>query len=313
MSTSILTEDSWESITAAAQRRKHRAWVAVAFFGKDGPDLLPLAPGSHLVVNASESAVKQGLTHPASLKTMTENGVIVYTVENLHAKVFVFGRTAFVGSANATGNSAEVLLEAVIRTTDRDVVTEARGFVDSQCQVELGPAELDRLQKLYRPPKFNSKGSRRSDGQERRNHSKLRRLHIAHLEWHEPPEGSAEVEQDGWDDAKTKMEHPRRHELTDFHRHGRCPFRERDQVIQLTTEASGDILVSPPATVLSTRKWSNGRASCTFVYLESPKLRRKNLKMVVRKLGRGAKKALQQDGLVHDREFASRLRGLWKR
>lgn len=313
MSTKILVDDAWEAITAAAQRRTQRAWVAVAFFGKDGPDLLPLVPGSHLVVNASVAAVKQGLTHPDSLKRMIDSGVLVYSVDNLHAKVFVFGKSAFVGSANATGNSAERLLEAVVRTTDIGAVNEARAFVDSQCQVELGASELDRLQKLYRPPKFSAERRRRSSGNSRRQHSELRRLHIVHLDWFTPPEESEQAAQDGWNEAKTRMEHPRRHELTDIHWRGRCPFRERDQVIQLMTESSGEVLVSPPSTVLSTRQWSNGRVSCTFVYLESPKIRRKNLNLVARKLGRGAKQALLRYGLVRDQDFAKRLREIWKR
>ncbi len=313
MSTSILLQHSWESITAAAQHRKQRSWVAVAFFGKSGPDLLPLTAGSHLVVNASESAVSQGLTHPGALMEMINNGVFVYSVDNLHAKVFVFGKTAFVGSANATENSAEVLMEAVVRTTDPGAVGDARDFIASLCQVELGPAELDRLQKLYRPPKFPGGKRSRSHSRDRRQHPELRRLRIAHLEWGDAPEGSEQTEQEGLDESKGKMVHPRRHELTDFHWHGRCPFQERDQVIQLTTESSGEILVSPPATVLGTRKWSNGRASCTFVYLESPKLRRKNLRAVCRKLGRGAKKTLLQSGTVIDRVFANQLREIWKR
>lgn len=311
MSTSVLIDNAWEAITAAAQRRQQRAWVAVAFFGKDGPALLPLAPGSHLVVNASEGAIKQGLTHPASLKKMIDNEVLVYCVENLHAKVFVFGRTAFVGSTNATRNSAEGMVEAVIRTTDRDAVEEAREFVKSQCQVELGPAELDRLQKLYREPWLVAGNKPIGSKPPRRKHSQLRRLHLAHLERIDPPEGSAETQEEGREDARTKMEHPQRHELSDFHWHGRCAFQERDQIIQLMTESTGEVMVSPPATVLNTRKWSNGRASCTFVYLESPGLRRKNLKVVEKRLGRGSKKALTQSGLVRDRDFANKLRRLW--
>lgn len=312
MSTEVITIDAWEAITAAAQRRKQRAWVAVAFFGKDGPDLLPLAPGSRLVVNASEDAVKLGLTRPASLKEMVANDVLVYSVANLHAKVFVFGRMVFIGSTNASGSSADTLIEAVIRTTDRNSVADAREFVQSQCLVELGPAELDRLQKLYRPPK-RLVGRRMAGAQPpRRNQSQLPRLHLAHLELSDPPEDSEETAQEGREEAKSKMEHPRRHDLDEFFWHGRCAFRERDQVMQLTKGTGGAVLVHPVATVLNTREWSNGRASYTFVYLESPKLRRKGLDVVTTQLGRGSKKALRKNGLVRDRDFAVKLRQLWQ-
>lgn len=312
MSTEIITDDAWEAITAAAQRRRQQAWVAVAFFGKDGPNLLPLAAGSRLVVNASEEAVRLGLTRPASLKEMVDNDVLVYSVDNLHAKVFVFGRTVFIGSTNASGSSANTLIEAVIRTTDRNSVTEAREFVRAQCLVELGPAELDRLHKLYRPPKILV--GRRIAGSVplKRNQSQLRRLHVAHLERSDLPAGSEDSAQEGREEAKSKMEHPRRHELDDFFWRGRCAFRERDQVVQVMKEPDGTVFVHPAATVLNTREWSNGRASYTFIYLETPKLRRKGLGAVTAQLGRGSKKALRKNGLVRDRDFADKLRQLWQ-
>jgi phosphatidylserine/phosphatidylglycerophosphate/cardiolipin synthase-like enzyme len=56
-------------------------------------------------VDASEAAVQAGQTCPASLSSMLKRGVQVFSREGLHAKVFVFGTTAYIGSANVSGNS----------------------------------------------------------------------------------------------------------------------------------------------------------------------------------------------------------------
>ena len=105
MTTELITDRVWAAITEAARNTKTPAYVAVAYFGNGASKLLPLRKGSRLVVDASEHAVKSGQTSPAELLKLHRKGVKVYSIENLHAKVFVFGRTAFVGSANVSQRS----------------------------------------------------------------------------------------------------------------------------------------------------------------------------------------------------------------
>jgi hypothetical protein len=70
MSVQLITTHVWSALTDAARRSKKPAYVAVAYFGKGAADLLRLPPGSRLVVDASEGAVKHGQTHPTDLKRM---------------------------------------------------------------------------------------------------------------------------------------------------------------------------------------------------------------------------------------------------
>ena len=71
-----------------------------------------------------------GATSAQVLRTWYENDVRVYVHETLHAKVFVIGRTAFVGSANLSARAAnDHTVEAAIQTTDPTIVAEARDFV----------------------------------------------------------------------------------------------------------------------------------------------------------------------------------------
>jgi hypothetical protein len=144
----------WRSLTKSAKTARKPSFVAVAYFGKGASKLLPLPPDSHLVVDASEDAVKKGQTHPDDLKLLQKRDVVVFSSPSLHAKVYVFENLAFVGSANASNRSAKVLTEAIIKTSDRSVVRAAKAFVKDKCLDELSPGRLEKLQKLYRPPQF---------------------------------------------------------------------------------------------------------------------------------------------------------------
>jgi phosphatidylserine/phosphatidylglycerophosphate/cardiolipin synthase-like enzyme len=76
---------------------------------------------------------------------------VVFSVANLHAKIYAFDKLAFIGSANVSNRSAGTLLEAMIRTTDPTIIRSARAFVRRLCLHELSPGALDRLSKKYKP------------------------------------------------------------------------------------------------------------------------------------------------------------------
>jgi hypothetical protein len=65
--------------------------LAVACFGKGAADLLRPPAGSQIVVDTSETAVKGGQTYPADLQRMYRRKVTIFSVRNLHARVFAFG------------------------------------------------------------------------------------------------------------------------------------------------------------------------------------------------------------------------------
>lgn len=155
MTTKLLTTDIWPTLTAAA-KKSGSSNVAVAYFGSSGSTLLPLSEGSRLVVDASDQTVKCGQTNPHELAKMLKKGVRVYSLPNLHAKIFVFGRSAYIGSTNVSKHSEGILVEAVIRTTDPEAVSSAKRFIVSLCVNPVGPRSIDRLKRLYRPPRFLS-------------------------------------------------------------------------------------------------------------------------------------------------------------
>jgi hypothetical protein len=122
----LLTNEIWKSLNSAAKRARRPLHVAVAYFGQGASKLLPLRANSRLVVDASDNAVKSGQTHPADLKLLQKRGVIIYSVPNLHVKIYVCDEVALVGSANVSNRSAGTLIESMLRTTDPRIVRSAK-------------------------------------------------------------------------------------------------------------------------------------------------------------------------------------------
>lgn len=306
--TELITTAVWSRIRSAVKASSRPADVAVAYLGKGGARLMPLPKGSRLLVDASDGAVKSGQTCPDELRKLRARGVRVFSAENLHAKVFVLGGTAFVGSANVSRHSAHVLEEAVVATTDGKVVAAAREFVRSRCLHELGPEALKRLGQIYIPPRITGgkAGARPKKGPR----LQVRPMRVALLQPADPPEGSDDASERGHATARKRMERPRSHELDEFFWRRECPFRERDLVIQILREPNGKRMVSAPATVTHIERWSRGLRRCTFVYVERPKRRRVELDRFARRVGRGAKQRLLRGGAVAS-AFAQRLLAAW--
>jgi hypothetical protein len=307
MSTSFITQHLWPQITSEARRCGKHCAVAVAYFGAGASRLLPISAGSRLVVDASERAVMSGQTCPAELLKLVKRGVNIFSVPNLHAKVFVLGNNAFIGSANVSGRSAAQLVEAALRTTEPQAVRAARNFVRSLCLDELTPTVLKRLAKIYRPPVVSGgkRGLKVSKQTFRR--PTLPRLMLAQLHLGDWSERDQTLHDRALPVAKKRRQYPRGYEIESFRCAGRCRYRRRDKVIQVTDEGGGKIFVTPPGSVLHVRTRRDKRRQVSFVYLECPCRRRQAVKALARSLGRGALKRLRRDGRVRDPVFAQAL------
>lgn len=303
MTTSLLTDATWDEITKAVRASPRKSAVAVAYFGAGASRMLPLAKGSVLVVDASDSAVRSGLTCPDDLTVLAKRGVRVYSAENLHAKIVIVNSVVFVGSGNASHNSASTLIEATLRTSDRAVVSAARRFLSSLRGYELGPESLARLRKIYRPPQRWTRGPKRRKG--RRLPLALPRLLIAQLRRKEPPRGSEAAEATGERHARRKRT-TRRHQLEWFY-YQNSPFREGDRVVQVVEEDDGRRMVSPPGTVIHVERWR----SYMWVFVEVPKKNRISVRRLARRLGRKSRTRLERGGLLA-REFADNLSMAWR-
>lgn len=308
MSTDFLSRDIWRTLTKAVKESRQKCEVSVAYFGAGADRLLPLRKGSRLVVDASERAVASGQTCPTDLLKLVKRGVAVYSVPNLHAKVFVLGRAAYVGSTNVSNRSAGQLVEAVILTTDPGVVREAREFVKGQCLYRLTPEVLKRLAKLYRPPQIPGGNQGKGRAKETSRRPTLPRLFLAQLKLENWPDRDQHLHDTAQAVAMKRRQHPRSYELDSFRHSGKCLYGRGDVVIQVLDEGNGNVLVSPPGNVLHVARRRDGKVS--FVYLERPARRRRQVKSLARALG-GTQKRLRRNGVVRNAAFAQSLLNIW--
>jgi hypothetical protein len=310
MNTELATDRVWTAISRARKKSKGPAFVAVAYFGQDAAELLPLREGSTLVVDASLGQVKAGATHPADLLKLLNRGVRIFSVPGLHAKVFVFGSTALVGSANVSKNSRDDLCEALLLTTDRDAVAASKKFIQSLAKRQLGPEQLDRLQKDYRPPRMVVvPAGRRKRGSGRRGAQpqlKLLQLNM-NFTWTEEDTEQAEI---GAKVAAKRRKHPRSWKMDYFKWTGRMTLKLGDEFLFVLKNGNKRLLY-PPATVLGVQSYKGSRGgNAAIVSYEMPAAKGRDVAKVAKKLGPGALKRLKDGGLL-SRKWSDRLKEIW--
>lgn len=250
MTTEFLGSDIWSAIRTEAKQYQGKSLVAVAYFGTGAAKRLPLRKGSILVVDATDKAVKSGQTNPSELKILQDKGVRIFSSPSLHAKVFVFGEVAFVGSTNVSENSEDVYSEASIRCEQISVVSQARQFVRSLAINEMGPSRLERLIKIYDSRKRSGAGAKKKKKQIGP------RFFVVRLTADEEDEDDREEIDAGKEIAKKLISSKRTHEVGYYwHRTKSNKYRSGDAVLQVVLNDSRKILyVMPPAEYLYTSR-----------------------------------------------------------
>lgn len=150
MSQLLTGQDVWPRLRdlTNTKTRTGRASCAIAYIGVRADSWLGLRAGDILVCDASDGAVRLGLTSPAQLRRWVVAGVAVYSRPGMHAKVGALSRWAFVGSANASDSSATTHEEAVLLTADVETRKQVREYVQkllAHPSRVVNAAELDRL------------------------------------------------------------------------------------------------------------------------------------------------------------------------
>lgn len=329
MATTFLQEGLWHELTAAIRNAKGKADVAVAYWGNGASALLPLVAGSRLVVDASEEAVKAGSTSPAELIRLHLNGVSIYSVPNLHAKLFLVGEQLFVGSANASLRSAESLVEAMLVTEDLNAVQEGRIFFDRLVlQPELGEASLGRLLQLYVPPKLEvmRKTANKitvpkvvADEEPEVIEPSVSALAVeptrptvwlTRVQAGVLPPGSDGAVELGRAMSLTKMNDIGKHKVDyQWDNNNEIQYIEGDTLIRILTYRQ-PIQVEYPVTVLHIRKWVGQNASATFVFIEALKIERAIAEStVLERLGLTDQPILESGPLAP--EIAEKFFALW--
>lgn len=122
----LLLSDLWPTVSKIS---KSASSVQAAIAYVSSAQYLHLRAGDTLIVDASDTAVKSGQTSASVLQRYFRCGVAVYHCSALHAKLLVIDGKLIVGSGNASGSSANRLVEAAILTTDSTLVSQAQSFL----------------------------------------------------------------------------------------------------------------------------------------------------------------------------------------
>jgi len=285
----LLTAGVWKRITALS-RRSQRAFVAVPYFGSGASKLLHLKDGSILVVKFDLDSVKAGQVNPDEIIRLIRRGVKVYTCANLHAKVFVFGDTAIVGSTNVSSSSANNLIEACVEVKDRNFARKCVRFVKSLLGDRVTLEFAKKLKKYYRKPRNEHTRSRKRSvpKQVMPEHSRIWLVPLEIVKWEEVDYRN---EKQGMPIAERALTNYEKIQTFLWWGDEFIEFIDRmrigERVIMITEISSRKTLVSPPGRILSFRRYNYKGEKRAIVYLGVPKDKRsRDLKSFRKSLGR---------------------------
>jgi hypothetical protein len=250
--------------------------------------MLPLTAGSQLVLRFDRQAVQAGLVNPREVIALIKQGVEVHACANLHAKVYVFGDTVIVGSANVSASSANSLIEACVELRARGLAKTCRRFVESLRGDKVGLEFARAMIPLYRPPYFERASQRKLRAPRRilPRQSQIWLVSLVSTEWQN---ADFEAENAGWSRAERALTSPDESEIETFSWHGGGllnKLKAGQRVLMNTKMNKHKCLVSPPGRVLSIRRYRVKKQRKAIVYVEVPKRRRRRqITSLVRLLG----------------------------
>lgn len=217
----------------------------------------------------SLDCVRNGQTNPFEIEEYIKKGVNVYTLEDLHAKVYVFGSKAIVCSANVSQNSSQSLVEVGILCDDKETVSQARGLVKSLEAEPVTPSYLELCKKNYKPPKYRGRQKEKSKYYSQSN------LWIVGV-W---PRESTNNQERSLDEketiaAETKLANTKSYEASLLRWPGNTDFAENIKIGDWVLQIWNNEKVIPPSRVVHLRRFksfdTNNRPRI-FVYLEEPR------------------------------------------
>lgn len=308
----FLSDEVWPRLRALSRRRSCSALVAVPFIGSRASERLPLRRGDILVTKFDRAAIASGHVDPREIVGYIKKGVEVHSVRNLHAKVYVFGRIAIVGSANVSASSERQLKEAACECDDRRVVSASREFVlglrGEAVELEYAKSQI----RFWRPPRrgpYGAGGSPRTRTTTIVEQSEVVAVSLESVEFDETDSQECEHAHQA---AHLRIADSERFRLDDFRWTGAVPktLRRGVRVVMCTSNPHGRVDIAAPCRVLEIRKYRSRRgARRAIVVVEVRKhLREKPFRDVLKAVGpearelgafRGAFRQIRRKSLIY--------------
>jgi hypothetical protein len=147
MSARLLSSSLWTEIGRLARKAKRKK-AAIAYCTEDK---LHLKRGDVLVCDASDACIKAGSTSAELLAKLLKQGVKLFSLPGLHAKVISFGDSAVIGSANMSMNAdTGHRIEASLVTRSPEIVSQVESLIHQlvSTSITLKLIEISRLRGL---------------------------------------------------------------------------------------------------------------------------------------------------------------------
>lgn len=143
----LLSDDLWTSLSEKSKAHK-RIHAAISYVTANHLDF---HQGDVLVCDASDEAIKSGMTSASVLRTFFNQGAEIFSYDGLHSKVAVIDNYALIGSANLSGNAGVATCEASLFTDDAQLSALILGFID-KVKAESLPVTEEVLQRIEALP-----------------------------------------------------------------------------------------------------------------------------------------------------------------
>lgn len=155
----LVSDNLWPEIKKLAKKSMRRL-AAVAYVTTD--EYIRFRRNDILVVDASDERIHAGNTSSAILRAAFNRGVQLFSVRGLHAKVFVFDRTAVIGSANVSDASIS-LIEAGIITNEHGTVAQSASLIHQLAErgTRIDDSFLTRIEAIKVSPRRSGRKRRR--------------------------------------------------------------------------------------------------------------------------------------------------------
>lgn len=266
----FLHDELWQRLEALSKKAK-RSYVAVAYLASGASKLLHLREDDVLVIDMGDASVKSGRTDPKEVSKYLRADVRVYSVENLHAKAFVFDNTVIVGSSNVSNHSKDGLVEAGIESTNAALRNTVIAWIESLALAPVTPKVAAEKAKIYKPPKWGTPTRGKSHKKKASLHLDVGRLWIIDSQPAEFSENEDEILDEQAKTAKTFLTNKKKYvvETIRFPAKDRFAREARLGDLAIVLHNIGNTIdVYPPARVLYTRAYKADGVTRIGVHLE---------------------------------------------
>lgn len=123
----LLSDGIWTSLARQSENHE-RIYAAISYVTAHHLDF---HNGDLLICDASNDAIKGGLTSASTLRTFFDRGAEIFSFDGLHSKVAIINDRALIGSANLSENAGVGTCEASLFTDDPQITALVRGFIEN--------------------------------------------------------------------------------------------------------------------------------------------------------------------------------------